>query len=148
MVFPVLAVGVNGPKGDKRVRVTGLHVAGKGVGRDDLGRGGGRAQDYGPVKAGARKALFEVFGQARAHRLDAVVVIQLRQHFVGDLGMKGVGVNVDVHGGKFKNWRGLCQGASEAGAKMNTGGTKKPGALRPPAKSAFKLKLDRCLHRD
>ena len=97
-VFPVHIGRMQGAEADDFL-VFPLQLHGVIVGRDDLRGGRGRAEDDASVDAGGLFTLQKVFDGAVTTAVEMVDRVEVLHGLVGDLGMEGVGMDVEKHDG-------------------------------------------------
>ena len=96
--LPLGVAGVYCAEGNNTVRVRPLQADGVIIGRNNLCRGCGRAQDHAHVDTGPALT-FQQIGYGAVARTDNIVVsVQVFHRLVCNLWVKGVGVDVDAHG--------------------------------------------------
>ena len=76
-----------------------LQLHGVVVGRDDLRGGRGRTEDDASVDAGGLLTLQKVLDGAVTAAVQVIDRVEMVHGLVGDLGMEGVGVDVEKHDG-------------------------------------------------
>ena len=97
-VFPVHIGRVQGAEADDFLMFP-LQLHGVVVGRDDLRGGRGRTEDDASVDAGGLLTLQKVFDGTVTATVQVIDRVEMVHGLVGDLGMEGVGVDVEKHDG-------------------------------------------------
>ena len=96
--FPQFIAGVHRAESDNLVGVGPLQADGVAVCRNDLRGRRGCAQHHAPVNSGLALALQQIIYGAIASAGNIIMSVKVFHGLVRNLGMKGVGVDVDVHG--------------------------------------------------